>query len=501
VSCWAALFFPSLPLDVFARAWPPQAHARAFVVDSGGHVPRVIAANEAARTAGMRSDMLLSAAYALAPDLVCQARDLPAEEAALAQLATYTLRFTPAVSIVAPAALVADIGGSLRLFGGREKLLERLLGGVHRRGFAARLGVAPTPLAALAFARAGREAAADSFASLNTALAPLPLAHFDVPEAARSTLAAAGVRTFGDADRLPRDGLARRFGPALVAMLDRAAGRASDPREPYVPPPQFASKLELPASVHDVESLGFAVNRLVQELASWLLSRGLGVVTLSLVLSHERALMRHRDSPRTEARFSLGAPSRTPRHLMHVLRERLARVALPAPVEAVALASGEVTPLAGRNLALLPGDEGNVPEVPLLDRLRARLGNDAVRLLAPHPEHRPERAMRGRVVASAAAPAAPRGKAAQTGDAPLLPPAPRPLWLLGEPQPLAALLEAQPWVLREGPERIESGWWDGHDVRRDYFVAESPKGEVVWIYRDHRYGIDDGEWFLHGIFA
>ncbi len=78
---------------------------------------------------------------------------------------------------------------------------------------------------------------------------------------------------------------------------------------------------------------------------------------------------------------------------------------------------------------------------------------------------------------------------------------PRPVWLLNEPEPLGHLLEAQPWVLRDGPERIESGWWDGADVRRDYFVAENPRGETVWIYRDHRYGIDDGEWFLHGVFA
>jgi len=83
---------------------------------------------------------------------------------------------------------------------------------------------------------------------------------------------------------------------------------------------------------------------------------------------------------------------------------------------------------------------------------------------------------------------------------PLLP-APRPLWLLPVPQPLAGLLDAQPWVLREGPERIESGWWDGADVRRDYYVAESPAGELAWIFRDHRRGTDDGEWFLHGLFA
>ena len=56
-------------------------------------------------------------------------------------------------------------------------------------------------------------------------------------------------------------------------------------------------------------------------------------------------------------------------------------------------------------------------------------------------------------------------------------------------------------MLRDGPERIESGWWDGADVRRDYFVADTPDGATAWIYRDHRYGVDDGEWFLHGLFA
>jgi protein ImuB len=80
-------------------------------------------------------------------------------------------------------------------------------------------------------------------------------------------------------------------------------------------------------------------------------------------------------------------------------------------------------------------------------------------------------------------------------------PAFRPVWLLALPEPLGHRLEAQPWVLRDGPERIESGWWDGADVRRDYFVALNPRGETVWIYRDHRYGIDDGEWFLQGVFA
>jgi protein ImuB len=487
---WAALLFPSLALDVFARA-QPAAEAAPFLVHEGGHVPRVVAANAAARTAGVREGMLLSAALALSPGIVQQPRDIAAEEEALAQLATFVLAFTPAVSL-ADGALLAEIGGSLRLFGGEAKLAQALEDGVRERGFDVRLGLAPTPLAALALARAGLRSvpAGDDLAR---ALAALPLAHFDLDEAALATLASAGVRTFGEADALPRAGLARRFGRATVHALDRAAGRVPDPRTAYVPPPQFAAKLELPAPVQEVEALAFAVHRLVQELAAWLLARGLGATTLILALSHERALVRTLESPVSEVRFALASPSRTPAHLSHVMRERLARLALPAPVAGLALATEAVAPLAGRNLALLPGSEAEAPEVPLVDRLRARLGEDAVRLVVPRADHRPEHAMRAPTLTGEAprtAPAAPPG-----ADAP------RPVWLLAQPQPLAALLETQPWVLREGPERIESGWWDGRDVRRDYFVAESPAGEVAWIYRDHRRGTDDGEWFLHGLFA
>jgi protein ImuB len=222
--------------------------------------------------------------------------------------------------------------------------------------------------------------------------------------------------------------------------------------------------------------------------------------------------VRQRGVPATVVPFALGAPARAPAHVLSVLRERLARVALPAPVEALALASDETAPLPGRNLGLLPGDAAAAVEVPLLDRLRARLGDDAVLRVAAHAEHRPEFAMRDAAVAAGARAAAHsprhthRGAATQRGQpapapAPPLPDAPRPVWLLPEPQPLAHLVETQPWVLRDGPERIESGWWDGRDVRRDYFVATTPAGETAWIYRDHRYGIDDGEWFLHGLFA
>jgi protein ImuB len=521
---WICVLLPALPLEVFTRAQTPEDAARPFAVGSGGHYPRVVAANIAADDAVVRPGQLVSAALALAPGLVLRDRDPPAEAAALAALAAWATQFTPAVSLAPPDAVLAEIGGSLRLFGGLSRLAAHFARGAHGLGFGARLAIAPTPTAALLFARAGRTAALTDPAALPRALAPLPLAHLDLDAATLATLNAAGITTFGAACALPRDAFARRFGAGLVAMLERAQGQRADPRLPFVPPPRYRGRLELPAAVESVEALAFALNRLVVELAGWLLGRGLGVLELSLSLAHERHAVRHvapsapaanaapagrlggspsaptppSGLPTTEVRFALAAPAREIAHLTTVLRERLARVELPAPVVAIALASETTAALAGRNLGLLPGDEAQAG-IPLFDRLRARLGDAAVTQVRARAEHRPERAWKSEVTShSASARTKPTGRRAGTVSDSVLPP--RPAWLLAEPAPLGQEVAAGRWTLLEGPERIESGWWDGTDIRRDYFVAENPQGARVWIYRDSRYGAD-GEWFLHGLFA
>ncbi|MBS0326991.1 MAG: DNA polymerase Y family protein, partial [Proteobacteria bacterium] len=387
-------------------------------------------------------------------------------------------------------------------------LLERLVRQVEARGYRVRSAIAPTPTAAWLLARAApavpatgsmppRPVPVTTVAELPAALDALPLMLLDPDAAALATLNAAGVTTLGAAHRLPRAALARRVGTAFVDALGRAFGTVPDPREPYRPPPRFERRLPLPAAVETVDALGFAVNRLLHDLSGWLAARGLGVTRFTLTLGHERHL-RERGLAATSVAFAFGAPTRAPAHLHTVLRERLARVELPAAVDALVLVSDETAPLAGRSLGLLPGDarslrnESDAAVVPLLERLRSRLSDDAVVVLETCAEHRPEYAMR----MIGAAPVAPAHASVPPGAAP-----PRPLWLLDEARLLRADIEVKPWVLRDGPERIESGWWDGRDLRRDYFVAESPRGETVWIYRDHRYGTDDGEWFMHGLFA
>jgi len=47
-----------------------------------------------------------------------------------------------------------------------------------------------------------------------------------------------------------------------------------------------------------------------------------------------------------------------------------------------------------------------------------------------------------------------------------------------------------------GPERIETGWWRGLSVCRDYWRVETETRQHFWVYRDLR----SKQWFLHGEF-
>ncbi|MGB5082694.1 MAG: DNA polymerase Y family protein, partial [Burkholderiales bacterium] len=198
--------------------------------------------------------------------------------------------------------------------------------------------------------------------------------------------------------------------------------------------------------------------------------------------------LRHRDRAPTEIAVGLVAPSRDAGHLTLLLRERLRGVTLAEPVREIVLLAEDVVPLPGRNLGLLL-EEGKPPGdwEPLVERLRARLGSEAVRGIANRAEHRPEHA----------------GVIAEPGEKQLwLDFGERPFWLLESPRPLAEIGTVPhhdgPLELLVGPERIESGWWDGDDIARDYFVARTRNEALVWIYRERR---GEGGWYLHGVFA
>lgn len=506
---WMGLHFPCLPLEAWDRdAGAASATPRA-VVSGESADPVLLAVSEGARRAGVRPGMGLGAAAAVVPRLEVSRRDLALETAALEGLAAWAEQFTAFVSLAPPAGLLLEIGGSLRLFEGAAALRERIESGLHGLGFEVSIGIAPTPAAAWTLARAGLAEPVLDRSRLSGRLAEVPLEYIDLPEPARRDLEAMGVRSFRDGYRLPRDAVSRRVGEALVDTMDRALEKRPDVRARYTAPPGFSRRLDFPAEVEDMAPILAGLRRLLGELEGFLRTRALGVNGLELHLLPRLA-------PALCITVRLISASRDPEHLLDLLEQRLERVALTRPIAALDLEVLGFDVAAPRNADLYDaGAELPRDRLPtLIERLRSRLGRDALWRLALVAEHRPERAF-SRVPpcgtrAGLARPVEPRtldcvpGPGRQrTTSAPALglhrPQHPsRPLWLLETPRRIdpggghRERLEISPRF-----ERIESGWWDGEDVRRDYHVAHGASGTRYWVYREH----DTREWFLHGIFG
>ena len=392
------------------------------------------------------------------------------------------MQFTPAVSPQPPRGLLLEVEGSLRLLGGIGKILDAIKRGAADMGFTLSVACAPTASAAWLLARGGVERVFAGQRAIREAISPLPVRVLDCDTQALETLSAIGARSLGDLLSLPRDGTARRFGQHVLDQLDRALGLLPEARVFFAAPPRFEAALELSAGVTSAEVLLFPAKRLLTQLAGYLAARCAGIQRFRLVLGHE-------DAPDTALEIGLATPSRDAGRLIILVRERLAATTLVAPVTRMRLATDEILTLSGESGTLFPDRTNDAGDwARLVERLSARLGQEAVHGLAPRAEHRPEHAWQ------ATAPGAGGGQAVRS---------PRPLWLLERPRPLDEVdskphTRDGPLALLAGPERIESGWWDGADVKRDYFIAQTPDLATLWVYRDRR---QPGGWFLHGIFG
>lgn len=406
--------------------------------------------------------------------------------------------FTPRVSLAPPDAVLLELRGCLRLFGGAENL-QRILRGAFPAP--CQLAFAPTSLAALVFARCGVEARIHDVALLTRPLAPLPLTALRWPAEVLQRLAAVGVRTIGAALRLPRAGFARRFGPQTLTTLDRLVGRQGDPHQGYVAPERYRRRCDPDLELTDQAGVLALLAPLFDELECFLRARQRGITRLVLQLTH-----RHHAPTRHVLR--LAAPALQARQFLRLLELQLGRTGLPAPVRRCELRSGPLVEAALDSAALWhPGEHGGggaVAQSPsFLEQLRARLGEDAVAGIAMAAGHRPERLSLPVPASPAMRPA--KGKGEGEGASALAPPwgvGRRPLWLLAAP---VALREEKAWPCRggrrlellSGPERVETGWWDGEEVQRDYYHA-SDAGARLWIFRERR---APRGWYLHGFFS
>ena len=427
------------------------------------------------------------------------------ERQELVSLACRVRKITPLVRLEPPRALVLEVGGSLKLWGGLNSIRKALGRELGRRRLTAHLCAAPTALAALWLARDGREDVL-SAKQLPGCMGALPLHVTGWPQTTRRRLKKMGIRTVGDCLRLPRDGLVRRTGQRCLDDLDRSLGRQQDLRAAFCPDRRFSSVVEFQEEVAEPQVIAEAGEKLILRLAEALHRHQAQIASC-------RYGFHHLHRPATVVGINQVVPTHESRKIADLFLSRLETLSLPAPVTALSLRTGKIAPMVGLNSTLFPAYPDIAPQTALgelIARLRARFSAEDIHGLELVEDHRPEAAwskVKDLLAGSVAAGRAPdtrgglparRRPAARQATASECPQ--RPLWLLPAPVSVATADGGRKHLrLESGPERIEAGWWEGLDTSRDYYVARGSRGKRLWVFRDRCSG--RGGWYLHGVFG
>jgi len=475
---WACLHFPALALNLVEQGAPE--HLPLVVEITRQQRRLVLHANRSAAARGIVPGMTIPTAQGLVQQLGCHVYDPVAEQQALQQLGHWAYQFTPHIRTHGQNNLLLEVGHSLKLFQGQQALAEQLLRQLPAGFTPFSLAFATTDMAALLFAQAQEGNNQALFFSLQE-LPEYEVQWLDIAAPQKELLYSMGLSSVGQLLALPRDSLGRRFGAAFVHYLGRLNGEQQTPLPHWSLPACFAAELDFVQELDNAGQLLFPIRHLLSRLEHYLYARQSAVSELLFSLQ-----LRNRQIQRWP--ITLATPLHRLADILPLVQLKLERLQLSAPVLNLQLNVDHFSPLQVQQKDLFqPHQPDHITRYQLVDRLQARLGEAQVHSLGMVADHRPEYSWH------CATPG--QGQALQH------PAQQRPFWLLQQPQKLRCKkglpVYHQPLQLLQGPERIETGWWDNQPVNRDYYIAQQGNGQQLWVYRDRA----SQDWYLHGLFA
>ncbi|TLM76975.1 Y-family DNA polymerase [Microbulbifer harenosus] len=499
---WLCIQLPKLSLEALTRAHRAGDTAPVAVSQSN----LIIEANLAAHALNIEPGLSIATACAYCPGLQLLERDTEREAQLLQQLAQWAYGFTPVVSprignpdskalSEGPACLFLELGGSLKAQGGLAPLLQQLGKELHKMRITHRMGLGHSPSAAHLLSQLPEHR--QWLAETRTPPSPqqwkqwisfAPSKLLDCSNKAIAKLYACGIKRVSQLLAIPLSEVGNRFGRDFIDYLARLNGSRPDPVPGYQPPAEFHSELFFPSPLDNSEQLLFPAGRLVRELCRQLQRRQLYSPTLYWILDY--------GSRGAEVvNVELSRPLFDPQRLIALTKLQLERVELKEPVQALALRCKQLRPL---ETTMLREDffeeSGNQHEsYQLIDKLKARLGHQALSGVTLKESYLPEQAWAS--ADSLNLQSKPRGHQLHPINAP------RPNWLLSRPDRIQqrdhSLFYDGELQLLQGPERIDGYWWQHHRHARDYYIARGPQGSLYWVFQD----LTSEDWFLHGVYS
>ncbi len=472
--------------------------------------------------------MPVAEAQAVAPFLSVHDEEPTNDLRALEKLAAWAERFSPIVGLeegFAPQCLLLDVTGCASCFHGEDRLAQRAVSEFREQGWSVRAAIADTLGAAWAIShQASSFSAHRILRTLNESsdLRLLPLTALRLPDEAMQTLAALGFERIEQLLEMPRDLLAGRVDALVLRRLDQMLGRVPEPIVPCKFRPAVQARCSFEYATDRRVFLDHAFDQLLTRIVAMLREQGRGAKHLECWFFHE-------SSPPSRVDVRLFRATQEIVHLRKLLDARLERLQLPEPACGICLRAPLVEPLIERQYELFDAEPPREEELAaLIDRLVSQLGREAVTFATLVDDPQPEFAYRldpaitekretygvkskkrgkrnddakdGRVLLFDTQHSALGTRHSTPGIRPASLTHPAPLVSLawtadGMPARFQHAGNEYAVVCSWGPERIETGWWRGDDVRRDYYIVDTDAGTRWWIFRRH-----DGQWFVQGCF-
>jgi protein ImuB len=479
------------------------------------------AANEAARRFGVRAGQTVVEARSLVASLAVHGMTMTKVRRALGRVAEVLLAFGTTASIDPGDPLLPfdtawiDLTGTAHLRGGEEAVLLEMTSRVRELGHRVRAAIADGPGLARAVAAFGASpetivppgGAAETMKALPLEALPLSQGHV-------VWLHRLGLFTVGDVTALPHETLAGRLGERWRETLELAQGHDAAPLVAYDPPRAPTEDVAWEEGVSSIEPLLFALSGLSSRLAARLEGRGEAARALELFAPYDRSIAElrqvtsvHDGRPGVFFRIDLPTPLAHKAELYRVLKSKLERTLLGAPVLGLSITASLLTE-APKTQLLLSGDPAIDADprsmAVLLAELSSEIGPDNVGVLELSGVHRPEARTKLAPIddVSSFRKRPPQKCVASDVEFPTrVLPKPVPI----EPMPggdLTVSIDNQLFTVRNARpmmrlDRIE--WWTPSPVCRDYarvWLSSGKKNVEGWIFTDRL----TGRTFLHGYY-
>ncbi len=483
---------PAFPLQLLLKRHPEWTGCPAAVVAEDKPQAVILWVNKKARRAGVLPGFRYATALSLAPGLRAGVVPLAEIKEGVAGLTHRLMGFTPEVEPCAdePGIFWLNGLGLGLLYPSLAKWAHAVSTEIQNQGFYTRVVVGFTRFGTYALAKIKEGAVVFMDASEERAAAKeVSLDSLDLEPDLRDTLFKLKIKTVGAFLSLPAGGLHQRFGPRTHRLYQMASGDLWAPLKPFVPEEPVRQKLLLDDPEADSTRLLFLVRQLLHPMLVSLVTRGEALAELTLCFLVDRGGWQ-------QEHICPAVPTLDSVQVLDLVRLRLESVQLSAGVVEVELTAvgGAATREQLRLFAERPERDLDAANRALA-RLRAEFGDQAVVRAKLTHGHLPEARFAWEPFDQVKLPKP--GKGART----LL----RRIFV--KPIPLPAqphwsredgwlLLGARYGAVEKliGPYVFSGGWW-ARELHREYYFAETRRGNFLWVYHDRM----RRRWFLQGM--